>query len=168
MGFSTFRLIKLAVFSSLCVWREALVERHQTLRKPDNTLRHGGLGPRRMDQSKAHISNFCSLSSFCLDAAAAVAAAVILESACRCRLCGPSATVSAPPLGMSQVWKAQRRRGGLIFHASLHEEKLREACREASPPQRQFTPADPPPQRVARHERPTSASRIQDFVARIA
>lgn len=132
LGFSTFRLIKLAVFSSLCVWREASVERHQTLLKPDDTLRHGGLDPRRMDRSKAHISNFlflCSFSSFCLDAAAAAAAAaaaVILESACRCRLCGPSATVSAPPLGTSQVWKAQRRRGGLIFHASLHEEKLRE------------------------------------------
>lgn len=31
-----------------------------------------------------------------------------------------------------------------------------------TPPRRRFTPTDPPPQRVARHERPTSALRIQE------
>lgn len=86
----------------------------------DDTSGQGGQHPETWDSSRTHISSYflaLSLRSCSGD----------LESACRCRLRRPSATMSAPPLGTSQVWKAERGRGGLIFHASLHDEKLRGA-----------------------------------------
>lgn len=74
------------------------------------------------------------------------------ESVCRCRPCGPSATVSAPPLGTSQVWKAERRRGRLIFHASLHEAKLCEARRGESLLRGTLFQNNPPPAGAERHK----------------
>lgn len=107
---------------------------YQTLLKMDDTLRHGGQHPKRRDLSKAHIRNcfFVFFLVLFVLFLLLLSCSSDLESACRCRLCGPNATMSAPPLGTSQVWKAEWRRGGLIFHASLHEEKLCEARRGES------------------------------------
>lgn len=56
-----------------------------------------------------------------------------LESVCRCRLCRLEATMSAPPLGTSQVWNAERRRGAPRFHANLHGDKCGRPAEELTP-----------------------------------
>lgn len=92
----------------------------------DGPLGHDGQLPRRTSSSKTHIRS-CSLSS------AAAASAQLVQRFGKCLQMSPvqaSATMSAPPLGTSQVWKAEQRRGWLIFYTSLHEAKL---CEERTP-----------------------------------
>lgn len=44
--------------------------------------------------------------------------------------------MSAPPLGTSELWNAERRSGGLGFHANLHEDKCGRPTEELTPARR--------------------------------
>lgn len=106
LDFSTFRLIKLAVCCSSCRWLEELVDQHQRILKPDDTL-----GGRTHPKLTLAFSFFFCAGDFgkCLQMLPVQ----------------PSATMSAPPLGTSRLWTSRRRRrsrGGIIFRANLHGE----------------------------------------------